>query len=196
MKRSSSGSGSLRLTVVATGIAALVAATGTARVAHAQTDCPPGSTQKSESGFTWCAPSVCDTDAQCGGGEVCRPIPLCVQVGKVDPKGAGMADAGERLVATQRCGADKACPNTTVCSDKSRCISRDKADRLGLLAAAAPGGSASAGADSATPSAEPAKKSCGCHVPGARSGEPLALALATLGAVVIAARRRRRKSSR
>ena len=173
-----------QVVVVFAATAALLATTSLA----AADDCPPGSSSKSENGYSWCEPSVCETDAQCSGGELCRPLPLCVQVGKVDPKGAAAdGDAGQRLVATQRCAPDKACPNTTVCSEKSRCITKAQADKMGLLTVnASPTGSAGAAG------APEKKSSCGCDVPGhraTRSDTPLALAALGLGLVL--ARRRR-----
>lgn len=154
--------------------------------AHAQPgDCPVGSTQKSEGAFQWCEPSVCDSDAQCSAGEICKPIPLCVQVGAIKPTGAAMGDAGgQRLIATQRCGNDKACPDTTTCSEKSRCISRAQADKMGLLAPAAASSASSAG------TGEAPKKACGCSVPGSSGGDRSVLWLACALAAVVGARRR------
>lgn len=162
--------------------------------AHAEdADCPAGSTSKSEGGYTWCEPSVCDTEAQCGAGELCRPVPLCMQIGALKPKsGAALADAGQRLMATQRCGPDKACPQSSVCSEKHRCITRAAAERMGLLSPTSAAASASAGATS-TEGAP--KKACGCSTPGHAPGGLGALSVFALGAVVLSSRRRRDEKS-
>lgn len=144
-------------------------------------DCPLGSVEKSESGATWCEPTVCDTDTNCSTGSVCRPVALCVEVGVLDKN--AKTDGGQRLLVRQRCGADKSCPQNTTCSDKGRCLTRAQADKAGLLAP-------SASASATTASSEPPKKSCGCHVPGTAGGEWAGSALGLLGLAVVAARRR------
>jgi len=159
-------------------------------------DCPPGSVSKEENGQTWCEPSLCDSDAQCKPGEICRLIPLCVQVGAME-KRPGVADAGQRLMVTQRCAPDQTCPQTTVCSEKTRCVSREQADKMGVLTVkSTPAGSAS-GAASATPtsSADAKKSSCGCHVVGESGGArnaSLGLAAVALAFGAASLRRRRR----
>lgn len=166
--------------------AALVLALAAPRIVHAleaPSDCPPGSSGKVSGAFAFCEPSVCIHDGNCAQGEVCRTVPLCVEVGT-------LADAGqkgeERLVATQRCGAGGACPSTQTCSTKDRCIARQKAQALGLLDAPPPAASASA-----APAAAPeAKKSCGCDAPGADPSSAPALVLAV--PVLVAWLRRRR----
>jgi MYXO-CTERM domain-containing protein len=154
---------------------------GTARAI----DCPPGSNARTEGGYTWCEPTVCASDGQCSAGEICREIALCVQVGKLDPKGAALADAAERLVVTQRCAKDNTCPQTTVCSDMKRCVSRADAERMGL-----------AGSPLSTPAADApnptARKSCGCGVVGAEGAR--ASFLVALAAVALGAARRRRRA--
>jgi len=181
----------VRPALVVTGLAAVAALCSVAAPARADEDCPPGSKSKSENGFTWCEPNVCERDDQCAAGEVCRRIPLCVQVGKVDAKGGGAGDGGERLVATQRCAAgDKPCPDTTVCSDKPRCLGRTQAERLGLLTAPAASGSAAAAPSSGASSGEK-KSACGCDTVGAAPGTRAAAAFACF-ALVAGLRRRRR----
>jgi hypothetical protein len=155
---------------------------GAAGVARAQEECPLGSTQKSEADQTWCEPTVCDLDTQCPTGSLCRPVPLCVEIGTLDQAPGTKTDAGQRLLVRQRCGADKSCPQRTTCSEKSRCISRAQAEKAGLLASAA----------SEPPKREPEKKACGCRVPGVPGGERHGAALAIACAVVVAARRRAR----
>lgn len=54
-------------------------------------DCPPGSVEKTEDGFTWCEPTVCANDGQCKPNEVCRSVGLCMEVGT-------LADAAHRAV--------------------------------------------------------------------------------------------------
>ena len=163
----------------------LVAMLGTARVAHAEDLCPLGSIEKKEGDFTWCEPSVCDTDSTCSTGSICRPVSLCVEVGQLDA-GSG----GSRLLARQRCGEGGSCPQNTTCSAKSRCITKTQADKAGLLSASAKGSSAAP-----APSTDPPKKACGCDVPGSRRGGELAGGvLAMLGLVVIGARRRARRA--
>jgi MYXO-CTERM domain-containing protein len=184
-----------RLFGLAISTAVIAAVVGVAPTARAQEECPLGSTQKSESGQTWCEPSVCDTDTQCANGSICRPVPLCVEIGALDQAPGTKSDAGQRLLARQRCGAAKACPQRTTCSEKSRCITRAQADKAGLLTTAAASGIAASGSAAAAAGNEPPKKGCGCHVAGAPGGEHLG-ALAMLGAVVIAAHRRTRRRSR
>jgi hypothetical protein len=127
-------------------------------------DCPPGSVFKSQDGYSWCEPTVCENDGQCNPNEVCRPVPLCMQVGTLTADAATLGDAGKRLVVTQRCAPDKTCPQTTVCSDMSRCVSKNAADKMGLLTAssATPASGTDAGAGAA-------KKSCGCRAVGHRT---------------------------
>lgn len=164
---------------------AALASFATSIPARADDECPPGAKYKTEGEFKWCEPTVCDNDAQCATGEVCKPVALCVQIGKVESKPG--QDGGQRLITTQRCGEDKNCPNTTVCTEKSRCVSRAQADKMaGLTVKGAP--SASAGAAGG----EPAKKSCGCHAVGVRGGELAGLAVAA-GALAFALGRRRRR---
>jgi MYXO-CTERM domain-containing protein len=153
--------------------------------ARAEDDCPLGSVEKKESGDTWCEPTVCDTDVQCPTGSICRPVPLCVEIGTLDRRPGDETDAAAstKLLVRQRCGEDKACPPKTTCSEKSRCITRAQADRAGL--SAAPGTDAGL-----APAA--AKKSCGCHAPGTSGGETGGGALALLGALAMIARRRGR----
>jgi MYXO-CTERM domain-containing protein len=162
---------------------------GTGGTARAQEECPLGSTQKSESGATWCEPTVCDQDTQCPTGSVCRPVALCVEIGTLDQAGA-KTDGGQRLLVRQRCGADKSCPQKTTCSDKGRCITRAQAEKAGLTAVAAAGDAGGTGAATDAP-----KKACGCHVPGTSGGERGGAALALLGLVAIGARRRSRARS-
>ncbi len=175
----------LRALVPSALVLGLVASTGTAR---ALDDCPPGSSARSENGFTWCEPSVCANDGSCRPDEVCRPVALCVQVGTVNPSGAAVGqDAGAKLVATGRCGPDKKCPDTTVCSDLGRCLAKTTADKMGILApasSAAPASSSAAGSGG---------KSCGCSVPGA--GGALGSGLGAFGALGLLAtiRLRRRR---
>jgi hypothetical protein len=166
----------------------VLAILGIASSAHAQEECPLGSTQKSEGGQTWCEPTVCDLDDQCPTGSVCRPIPLCVEIGTLEQAPGVKTDAGQRLLVRQRCGADKSCPQRTTCSEKGRCITRAQAERAGLTAS--PSAAADAGAAGAPVSAP--KKSCGCHVPGTNGGELGGAGLALLGALAITTRRRTR----
>jgi len=61
----------------------------TARPATAdQADCPAGSVEKNEDGFTWCEPSICLNDGQCNPGYVCVQMPLCMEVGNLTKPGA------------------------------------------------------------------------------------------------------------
>jgi MYXO-CTERM domain-containing protein len=159
------------------------------------TDCPPGSVGKEEGTFAWCEPTVCRTDADCMGGDrVCRSLPLCLQVGALDPdaslKGGASPDAAKRLVATGRCApSEPRCPSDSTCSDMMRCLSRADAQRMGVPEPAAPKPSASAAPVSETGKPPPR---CGCDVPGARtSAGGAGLLLAALG-LVAAGRRRRR----
>ena len=177
---------------LALGAFVVVSVMATAGVARAEDQCPLGSIERNEAGFTWCEPSVCDADNQCATGSICRPVPLCVEVGALD---AGKGDAGgARLLARQRCGANKACPQNTTCSEKSRCITLAQADKAGLTTKSGPSAAASG---SASPSSGDApKKACGCHVPGTRGGELAGGVLAMLGLVAVGARRRARRARR
>lgn len=170
-------------------LASTLATLALAGEAAALEDCPPGSSSRSENGFTWCEPSVCANDGQCRPDEVCRPVALCMQVGKVDGTGPAMAKdaSAQRLVVTQRCGPNKTCPDTTVCSDLGRCLAKTTADKMGLLAAPATSGSAAPASGDA-----PKAKSCGCTTPGAPvSGGAGALASVLGLALVVRARTRR-----
>jgi hypothetical protein len=156
-------------------------------------DCPAGSKLKSEGGFSWCEPSVCLNDGNCSPSEVCRPVPLCVEVGKLDERTGKDKDAAQKLVATQRCAPDETCPSTQTCSKMSRCVSKAQADKMGM--ATAPGTSAS----SAPTSGDAKKSSCGCVVVGAPGGSAAALAGLVLGLAAIGSRRihrARRSTSR
>ncbi len=171
----------------------VVAVLATTGVARAEDLCPIGSSEKKEDGFTWCEPSICETDSTCPTGSLCRPVPLCVEVGQLD---AGKGDGGgARLMARQRCGEGSSCPQNTTCSAKGRCLTRAQADKAALMSATTTGSvSAPLTAPSASPGEAP-KKACGCDVPGTRRGGELAGGvLAMLGLVVIGARRRARRS--
>jgi hypothetical protein len=163
-------------------------------VARADEECPLGSVSKSESGETWCEPTVCDSDTQCPTGSLCRPIPLCVEIGTLPQAPGTKSAAGQRLLVRQRCGADKSCPQRTTCSEKSRCITRAQAERANLLSVPAAGASASAA--TASTDVPSTKKACGCSVPGRSTGDLGAAALALLGVAVIRARRRSRPADR
>ena len=175
-------------------IAFMIAAAGvvltSSRASRADEECPLGSISKSESGETWCEPTVCDDTAPCPNGLLCRPVALCVEIGTLPQAPGTKSDAGQRLLVRQRCGTDKSCPQRTTCSDKGRCITREQADRAGLLTATTASGSASATGSTTTPAAAP-KKSCGCDVPGSSGNGLGTSALAFAGAVVVFARRRR-----
>ncbi len=168
----------------------VTALTASANVARADDTCPLGSTERREGDFTWCEPSVCDSDLACPKGSLCRPVPLCVEIGAVD---AGGSDAGgARLLVRQRCGLNKACPQNTTCSEKSRCITLGQADKAGLTGGS-PTSSATTAATAPTAPTEAPKKACGCDVPG-RSGAGSAGALLALaGVVAVGARRRARR---
>lgn len=161
----------------------------------AQDDCPPGSVEKSEDGYTWCEPSVCADDAHCSPGYVCVPMALCMEVGVLSK--AGAPDGGSRLVARQIC-AEGTCPQKQTCSDLKRCLQRSVAERMKKLPAPAPAASsppAPSGSStelSAPPPPGGDVKRCGCRVVGAPSPSGASLALAALAAVTIALRRRRR----
>lgn len=171
------------------GVLALIAASAmgvsVSATALADDECPLGSIQKSESGETWCEPTVCDDTAPCPGTLICRPVALCVEIGALPQAPGTKSDAGQRLLVRQRCGADKSCPQRTTCSDKGRCITREQAERAGLLTAAA---ASNATGSSATP-APASKKSCGCSVPGSSGSGFASCALALLAAAVVIARR-------
>jgi hypothetical protein len=158
----------------------------TALPAHAE-DCPPGSIHRSQDGYGFCEPTVCLNDGQCNPNEVCRPVPLCMQVGKLTSDAATLGDASARLVVTQRCAPDKSCPQTTVCSDLSRCVSKAAAEKMGLLTTTA------ASASAAPASAAGEKKSCGCRAVGART-ESTTAASALLGVALAAVALGRRRS--
>lgn len=162
-------------------------------VARADEECPLGSVQKSESGETWCEPTVCADDTQCPTGSLCRPVPLCVEIGVLPQAPGTKSDAGQRLLVRQRCGADKSCPQRTTCSEKSRCITRAQAERANLLSVATPSASAASAGTPPAGGAGTPKKACGCDVPGRSTGDVGGAALALLGVAVIASRRRSRQ---
>jgi hypothetical protein len=144
--------------------------------AHAN-DCPPGSLYRSEDGYSFCEPTVCQNDAQCNPEEVCRPIPLCLQVGTLTKDAASLTDAGKRLVATQQCAPDQTCPQTTVCSALGRCVSKTTAERMGIL-------SSSTAQPSGPGDPPPKKTTCGCRAVG-EGGDSWRQAL--VGCAVLAA---------
>ena len=173
------GTFALRLCLMSgAGLALLTAS----RVARADDSCPLGSTEKTEAGFTWCEPSVCDGAAACPPGSVCRPVPLCVEIGTLDAGSPG----GARLLVRQRCGANKSCPQNTTCSEKDRCVTRAQADKAGLLVLTDAGA-----APAAEGAAAPKKSACGCSTPGAHLGEGEGGVPALLALVALGARRRR-----
>jgi hypothetical protein len=192
--RSAAGS-SLRALAIVASVAVVASSLAVSGAARADEECPLGSVQKSESGETWCEPSVCDDTAPCPNGLLCRPVSLCVEIGVLPQAPGTKSDAGQRLLARQRCGAGKSCPQRTTCSDKSRCITRAEADRANLLSVPGAGvaSSASAGAGTATAGAtsDAPKKACGCDLVGRSTNDLGAVALALLGVVTIVARRRR-----
>jgi MYXO-CTERM domain-containing protein len=159
-------------------------------------DCPPGSIFRNQDGYTFCEPTVCTNDGMCNPNEVCRPIPLCMQVGTLSADASALTDASKRLVVTQRCGPDKQCPQTTVCSDMSRCISKAQADKMGLLTVASAAPSSSSSSSTGT-DAGGKKSSCGCRTVGEindPSSTKLAAATAVLGLALLSRRRRRHTS--
>ena len=171
------------------GIARLLVAAlclATSATARAENDCPPGSVHKTEEGFTFCEPTVCTNDGQCGPNEVCRKVGLCMEIGTLAD--AATVDAGKRLVVTQRCAPDKTCPQKQTCSDLTRCVSRSDAQKMGILhLEAAPSATAAPGS-----AVEPKKSACNCDVVGATHGGAGG-ALAAMGVAVLALRHRRRR---
>jgi len=161
-------------------------------------DCPPGSLFKNQDGFSFCEPTVCVNDGMCNPNEVCRPVPLCMQVGALTTDASSQSvDASKRLVVTQRCGPDKQCPQSTVCSDMSRCITKAQADKMGLLnagssGAGTPGTSPAASSSAAPTEGAAAKKSaCGCEVVGSPArGFEAGLSVAALAAMLLLRKRR------
>ena len=176
-----------KVLVVIAAASMLLTLTERARAESDPSDCPPGSAMKTEGSFSWCNPSVCKDDSNCLPSEVCRPMPLCVQIGVMSGDGgATAANKESRLIATTRCGPDKTCPSTNTFSDLSRCIDKQKADKMGILTAA-PAASASSG----TAPAEAKKSSCGCSIIGTRTESGAALLCVAFGAAAVIARRRR-----
>ncbi len=177
----------MRRSLAISGIAPLLAvglllSTATAR---ADEDCPPGSVHKTENGFTWCEPTVCTNDGQCGPNEVCRRVGLCMEIGTLAD--AASEDAGKRLVVTQRCAPDKTCPQKQTCSDLSRCVSKAAAEKMGILhVESAPSATAAPGS-----AVEPKKSACSCDVVGSGGHDGAGIVLAGIGALVLATRRRR-----
>lgn len=174
----------MRSLAVVLGLLVTFVAADAFAAAEAFVECPPGSTKKEEGTYSWCQPSVCDSDPQCAPN-VCRQVGLCMQVGSLNKPGE--PDGGARLIATQICQEDKQCPTQQTCSVKMRCVSQAQADKI---AANTP----------APANAEPAKKSsCGCSVIGAddsRLRTSSGLGALALSALLVRARRRgsRRKS--
>jgi MYXO-CTERM domain-containing protein len=171
-------------------LAVVAAAMFCGSAARADDECPLGSVQKTESGQTWCEPTVCEIDNQCPTGSVCRPVALCLEIGALATS-PGSKDAGQKVLVRQRCGANKSCPQNTTCSEKSRCITRAQADKAGLAVAAGAGSATPVGSGGAAAPADAPKKACGCHAVGSSSGDLGGGALALVGAIAIAARRRR-----
>jgi len=180
---------SLRRRLALASVFAFTAASFVSSTASAEQDCLPGSRQKTEGKFTWCEPALCVTDAQCSGGEVCKPVPLCIEIGNVSPD-AGKGDAGgQRLAVTQTCAPDKTCPQNQTCSLLNKCLSTTAADKMGLLSTAP---SASGSAATLGGGGDAKKSSCGCDVPGMRTGGFLGALALTIGFAAITAVRTRR----
>lgn len=175
-------------------VAIAVTTSALAQNAAPPTDCPPGSVGKAEGQNTWCEPSICETEAQCAAGQVCRPVALCVQIGTLEKKDGGPSlaqdkNAGNKLMAVGRCGPDQKCPENTVCNDKKRCVDRAASDRMGPL----PGPSASATAGAAG-GGDAKKSSCGCDAVGSRApGGSLAACVGLTAALFVVTRRRSRR---
>src|SRR5262245_3145440 len=72
------------LPVVSVGVALVLSSAQTAH-ADSPSDCPPGATLKTSGAFSWCEPTLCDNDTQCGANELCRAVALCVEIGKLPP---------------------------------------------------------------------------------------------------------------
>lgn len=184
-----------KLPALTLGLVAIVATSSAlAQNAAPPTDCPPGSVGKAEGQNTWCEPSICESEAQCTPGQVCRSVALCVQIGTLDKKDGGATlaqdkNAGNKLMAVGRCGPDQKCPENTVCNEKKRCVDRAASDRMGPPATAT--ASASAGAAG---SGDAKKSSCGCDAVGSRApGGALAACLGLASALFIVTRRRSRR---
>lgn len=171
--------------IAALSLATLATLVLTPSIAHAEDQCPLGSVEKKESGQTWCEPTICASDTNCATGLICKPVALCVEIGALEP---GAKDAGQRLMARQRCGEAKACPQNTTCSEASRCMTKAQAEKGGLITTSGPSSSPSSGAPS---SGAPAKSACGCHTVGGSTTNLGATALALLAGLVLLARRRR-----
>lgn len=163
--------------------------------AYAGLDCPPGTVEKTDAPGPRCDPTVCIHEGQCRPDEVCRPIPLCIEIDQVD--GGNGKDGGTYLVATQRCGPEKSCPTHQSCLESKRCVRKTVAAQIGLLAPAASATPASLG-DAGATSAEAAKKGgCGCAVVGASdTGTPTFAALSGAAALLIVARGSRSRRDR
>ena len=169
-------------------VAALLLVTSTASAADTFVECPPGSTKKEEGTYSWCQPTVCDSDPQCSPN-VCRPVGLCMQVGSLNKPGE--PDGGARLIATQICQEDKQCPTQQTCSLMKRCVTQAQADKI------------AANPPATTTTEAPKKSSCGCSVIGAKDesqegfrDSTYGLSAFALSALLVLARRRgaRRKS--
>lgn len=178
------------------GVLSFASAMLAAGAASALDDCPPGSRSKSEDGFSWCEPTVCANDAQCGPNMTCRPLGLCMEVGHIADAGAKTTDASSRLVVTQVCAPDRSCPQLQTCSVIGRCISMNEAQRMGVLGT--PAASSSTGTALPGGEAAPKKSGCGCDVVGASSSDRRGLfaALGLAGAVAVVSGRRARGRQR
>lgn len=146
--------------------------------------CPPGSVGYSEHAGQWCVPTICAGEAECGSGEVCREVALCVVEEEYALGGNIPQDPPPRRtrrVARGEC-IDGACPSGGECRRARRCAA----------------GSDHAPAEEATPetSEEEASEDAsdgGCQVaPGPRPA-PLALLLSIVLAIAYVRERQARR---
>lgn len=138
--------------------------------------------------WPYCAPSTCESDADCDGGRVCseEEIGLCVVA---LPEG----ETGRPHVRERGCEPDGTCLNIeSTCERARRCVTPEAADEAAdepadaPAAADAPVGDEPASADE--PAAEapeaPAASGCACRAAPGRSAPPLALLGLALALVV------------
>jgi MYXO-CTERM domain-containing protein len=173
-------------------------------------DCPPGSVGHSSHLGPYCAPTTCNTDADCknqgswhhrdkGRTLVCEDgLALCIEQ-KDFTRWRGRPDAGKNMrpVAVSACDRGGACASPAVCETARRCVFEDAPAQTTPQAGAGPSqnppfnSTGSAGSSSKAPT----KTGCACAL-GESSEQAGALSLLLLGLGLLGSRRSRRAQGR
>jgi hypothetical protein len=165
-------------------------------VGAAPSSCPFGGVPSTCHGGPHCALAGCNSDAECGGGQSCRAVDVCVGVVNC----AGLIGPGEDPSMYERAtveGACGACPADTVCQSAKLCAPNEQSPSTGGNGPSPTNGSGGAssptngsGGASSTSGDSKDDGGCSCNV-GRRAGTGAPLLLA--GGLLLAARAQRRR---